>query len=409
MTWLFERLDNSRRIKSVFLYVPLFFIIELLVISQLFCSCRDSSNDSQSGTVNEKENGNTGSKLGQSLFIGNYEQNGITDDGPEGIKWKVIDETEDALLLLCDKAIDCIQYCSEFRTVSWTDSDIYSFLNGTFYNKAFGNNYEDFIIETEKGKLFLLSRTEFYKHYAAASIISISSDATSFGNESVCGFTEYADNKSVKFGPEKTEFWALRTDNESKLVFAVGKDGAISDFEINCTGLGLRPAMWIRKVLLESPTGFFFVSKQYEFYEGETFSFEDGEVFYDVIDGQPIPVVISELKNNLFTLHKAGDNVLKIETDSLIAEITVYAEPKPIKVYSISSENAVFKEGSAPNLDFSFTAIFRLSDETVAFINQESELLKQVTLLDTEPIRKDQTYITASFREFEFQIPITVN
>lgn len=76
-------------------------------------------------------------KIGDTLTIGKWEQNGNAEDGAEPIKWKVVRLSDGKAILLADSILDMATYSA--TDASWTNSSIRTWLNDTFYNTAFSD------------------------------------------------------------------------------------------------------------------------------------------------------------------------------------------------------------------------------------------------------------------------------
>lgn len=99
------------------------------------------------------------------------------------IKWRVLDRDGDDLFVVADVALDDQQYHTSGDSITWEDSTIRRWLNGTFYNRAFSSDEQSFIKTTDvvnndnknygtnggndtQDKIFLLSEDEVYGTYA---------------------------------------------------------------------------------------------------------------------------------------------------------------------------------------------------------------------------------------------------
>ena len=184
-----------------------------------------------------------------SIWFGTYPQNDTTGVSKEPIKWRVLKQDGNEILLVSDKLLDNVSYNNERSDVDWEDSDIRNWLNTDFTDNTFTiDQINDGIItktistrnqpETQD-KIFLLSDEE-------ANIYS--SD-----DERKAKPTLYA--KNVSNGGSRifvnnlgfSRYW-LRTSAgyvKSKIVF---DNGAISStttsFEVSEKNVGVRPAFY---------------------------------------------------------------------------------------------------------------------------------------------------------------------
>ncbi|MBR7164984.1 MAG: hypothetical protein IKD18_01780 [Clostridia bacterium] len=75
------------------------------------------------------------------VFFGRYEQDGIAENGPEAILWKVfLNSQTDTLSLLSVYDLDIMQWTTDYTKIEanyWANSEIRAWLNGEFYQSAF--------------------------------------------------------------------------------------------------------------------------------------------------------------------------------------------------------------------------------------------------------------------------------
>ncbi len=186
-----------------------------------------------------------------SIYFGSYWQNDTNGDGvankedeKEPIKWRVLSVDEDGeALLLADRNLDAGMFHNIYDDVTWENSDIRSWLNGSFASYAFTDtelaqisesqiiNEANTTYNTSSGndttdKVFLLSEKEV--------------------NDSSLGFVENADRIALNtqyvsdggeigaeemYAASSPEIWWLRTsgiNNES--VMTIGTTGNVDSF-----------------------------------------------------------------------------------------------------------------------------------------------------------------------------------
>lgn len=76
-------------------------------------------------------------EVGDTFTFGTYEQDNNFNNGQEPIKWIVLEKQGDYILVISKYGLDSRRYHYEAADVTWEDSSIRSWLNGTFYNTAF--------------------------------------------------------------------------------------------------------------------------------------------------------------------------------------------------------------------------------------------------------------------------------
>jgi len=131
----------------------------------------------------------TALKPGDIIALGTYEQDNVTGNGPEPIEWQVLDVDGDEAFLVSVHSLDAMKFnnvmkASAKKTLSWADSDIRTWLNGEFIDKAFSEEEKNCLItvENEEGamdQVFLPSKEEIVKFFPS-------------GDEQFCMPTEYA-------------------------------------------------------------------------------------------------------------------------------------------------------------------------------------------------------------------------
>lgn len=79
--------------------------------------------------------------VGDYIYYGSYEQDGDMSNGPEPIKWRVIDQQDDKILIISQGALEIMpMYDGDSFPVdglTWENCTVRSWLNDEFYNTAF--------------------------------------------------------------------------------------------------------------------------------------------------------------------------------------------------------------------------------------------------------------------------------
>lgn len=76
--------------------------------------------------------------VGDSVFYGHYEQDGITDNGSEPIQWVVMASDGSSVLLLSEYILEKKAFDSYSHY--WEESDLRDWLNSSFFNNAFSED-----------------------------------------------------------------------------------------------------------------------------------------------------------------------------------------------------------------------------------------------------------------------------
>ncbi|MBQ6380702.1 MAG: hypothetical protein IJJ41_03750 [Clostridia bacterium] len=200
----------------------------------------------------------TSAFAGDTVYFGNYEQDGNTKNGKEAIAWVVLEKAGDKLLLCSLYGLDYQKYSEEKEDTTWETSNMRQWLNTDFAEEAFTKEEMAFIATTEvptgdnehynstpygnetKDKLFLLSLSEVKKYFPTA-------------EKRLASPTDYAVKQGVyqsnkRLSGNFTCCWLLRTPgSDGTQVAYVNYDGELhySGASVNTRGATFRPTMWI--------------------------------------------------------------------------------------------------------------------------------------------------------------------
>lgn len=200
----------------------------------------------------------TSAFAGDTVYFGNYEQDGNTKNGKEAIAWVVLEKAGDKLLLCSLYGLDYQKYSEEKEDTTWETSNMRQWLNTEFAEEAFTKEEMAFITTTEvstgdnehynstpygnetKDKLFLLSLSEVKKYFPTAEkrLASPTDFAVKQG--------VYQSNK--RLSGNFTCCWLLRTPgSDGTQVAYVNYDGELhySGASVNTRGATFRPTIWI--------------------------------------------------------------------------------------------------------------------------------------------------------------------
>ena len=195
-------------------------------------------------------------EVGSIVYFGSYEQDNDTSNGKEVIEWQVLEKKDNKILVISKYALDCVQYDSLFKDVTWETCSLRKWLNEIFIDVTFNSDEQALITETNvsadknpeystnpgnatKDKIFLLSISEVNKYF--------SSD-----EERVCAVTDYSKAQGAYASDDKggkaTCWWWLRSPGYDLYGAAnVGSDGSVycSGHNVSDVYGGVRPALWI--------------------------------------------------------------------------------------------------------------------------------------------------------------------
>lgn len=208
-------------------------------------------------------------KPGDTVFLGTYEQDNNTSNGKEDIAWRVLSTSDDKILVISDKALDCQPYNTSDADVTWETCSLRKWLNNDFLNAAFVTGEQEKIQNTyipadkypvtqkEVGnattdKVFLLSADETNNYFTMQ-------------QQRKCVPTEYAISRGAETGSMTSWddddetisdncYWWLRgaglgswgIGRDLDKARFVARDGEITDgTDVDSNDKGVRPAMWV--------------------------------------------------------------------------------------------------------------------------------------------------------------------
>lgn len=192
-------------------------------------------------------------EVGDSVFLGKYEQDNNIANGREDIEWLVLDIQDDKALLVSKYALDHKPYNTRQIDVSWETCSLRKWLNGDFLNTAFSAKEQEVIpvtivpadknpdYNTNSGKatqdrVFLLSIAEANQYFAS-------------DKERQCAPTNYAAANGTYVNRDNGNcWWWLRsagvTRGDATGVAANGSIGSAGD-DVAYAYNAVRPAIWV--------------------------------------------------------------------------------------------------------------------------------------------------------------------
>lgn len=196
----------------------------------------------------------------------------------EPITWLVLESKDNTLLLITESVIESgLPFHDQYGAVSWADSSMRDWLNGTdeyavggakyknywnFYHRAFSEEERGAIrpsvIQTEDHEvygtlgggettdhIYLLSSQEADGTYRIFSVENITADHPENANSTrVVYATPYAVSRGVSAGSKNECTWWLRSPGISTYMQAVYRFGDIGNgYAVNDTAVGIRPVV----------------------------------------------------------------------------------------------------------------------------------------------------------------------
>ncbi|MDE6712180.1 MAG: hypothetical protein K2K20_00370 [Lachnospiraceae bacterium] len=160
----------------------------------------------------------------------------------EPLNWRILDETDDQILLLSDQVIDCRYYHYTKEAAAWMDSDLYQWLNGYFLESALGDE-ADKIQETPIGKVFLLDSDQLNRY------LLMQPDYTVDDVRTAC--TPYAQCMGAYGNLTGDAWWYLRFEENEEFTLRTGSMDGVSISGIMAhgdnIGTGIRPAILVNR------------------------------------------------------------------------------------------------------------------------------------------------------------------
>lgn len=181
--------------------------------------------------------------VGETFWFGSYEQDNDVSNGPEPIRWVIVDKEVGSVLAVSEQALDSRRFHETAGNIGWKNASVRTWLNKNFYDAAFEKEEKDLIqtrkIEAGAGmdKVFLLSREEAEAYFPTA-------------EERQCSATAYAVSRNAYVNTQNgCSWWLLRTSGtRNGNVMSVNSDGTMDYIggKVQSDKGTVRPAMWIR-------------------------------------------------------------------------------------------------------------------------------------------------------------------
>ncbi len=208
-----------------------------------------------------------------SIYFGNYWQTvnseDATDSNKEPVKWRVL-SNDGNLFVVSDQNLDCVEYNTSVKTVTWEECSLRKWLNSKFLDNAFTTQEQTAVLESlvvnQDGAKGSEAGADTYDKVYLLSIYEVIDPELGFptdwkdkGGTRVTLNTEYAKSKGALTNTDMSGAWWLRSPgdaNNAANVFNAGnvfvRGGSVNNFLF-----AVRPAMNIdtSKVLFTSPAG----------------------------------------------------------------------------------------------------------------------------------------------------------
>ncbi len=220
-----------------------------------------------------------------SFLFGSYPQDDVSGKKNQPIEWVVLekDEKEKKALVMSKYIIDNIQYNEDREDIVWEKCSLRTWLNDTFYNKAFTQMEKSMILETDlsnddnveyltlggkdtKDYIFALSVEEAHKYFditeSEESDRAIASYGTWFARQGkykvnekrvrnhlmVMRDDEFADTTEWEWGKKNHYYWLRSSGSMQDNAAVINPIGNIDTkgIQVGRDYIGVRPCMWIK-------------------------------------------------------------------------------------------------------------------------------------------------------------------
>ena len=217
-------------------------------------------NDSEDRVKAIKEELIDNAKIGDTIYFGDYEQDGDNDNGKEMIEWIVLDEQEGSILVISRYGLEAQAFNSDSDEVYWENSSLRSWLNGRFPDNAFSREAPSDVLQTTlinykyppqedenedvnelileeyetRDRLFLLSTQELEQYFPEEA-------------SRICEATYYAIENGVAASADNTCSWWLRSAGNGRDMFEFvwNQYGTVAS-SMQILVQAVRPVMWIK-------------------------------------------------------------------------------------------------------------------------------------------------------------------
>ena len=192
--------------------------------------------------------------VGNIVTFGTYEQDNNPSNGKENIEWIVLANEGNRSLLISRYALDCRQYNTAYKDVTWETCSLRSWLNSTFLNAAFTADEQKAIQKTSVDN----SKSQGNNNCSTSGgnnttdqifLLSYAEAGEYFGSDSdrICKPTAYAKTQGVYTYVSGNCWWWLRSPGTYQNYAAfVSTDGSLGHFNfVYSDNYAVRPAFWI--------------------------------------------------------------------------------------------------------------------------------------------------------------------
>jgi len=177
-----------------------------------------------------------------------------------GQDWRVLEATDDKLLILSNRILEYREYHNSFTSITWAESDIRRYLNGVFLDNTFSENEKSQIAETSvenndnpwfnayggantTDRIFLLSLEEVVRYFGDSGQLNSRPSENAYWIEDRYNTARIARNRNG----EALWWWLRSPGGNSNSAAGVGPDGGVGvgGNDVSGSNGGVRPALWL--------------------------------------------------------------------------------------------------------------------------------------------------------------------
>ena len=203
-------------------------------------------------------------RVGDTCYLGAFEQDVNPENGAEPLKWQVLAVEEGRALLITEQVIDSVQYHPDSLRLTWEDCELREYMNGEFYQNTFSDddkirilfseieNPDNVRYGTEGGDntrdyVFALSYNELKSYFKGETFFTYPTDYAIDQAVMVGYETKYAWwwLRSPGFSQDMVAVCATRDADASLIEYGQGVDMLEVGTYVTNRRMGLRPALWI--------------------------------------------------------------------------------------------------------------------------------------------------------------------
>lgn len=203
--------------------------------------------------------------VGNYVSFGTYPQTKAGNDATP-IEWLVLARDGNKALLISRYGLDAQRYNKDTTSVTWETCTLRTWLNGTFYNKAFSSAEQAAILTTNvdnsknqcysgwstngwkntQDKVFLLSYAEANKYFGVTYYNSSNTKSRVAPTAYAIAHGAWTSSSDKTADSVNAGWWWLRSPGSDQRSAAyVFADGSLYDLSVSSDSASVRPALWV--------------------------------------------------------------------------------------------------------------------------------------------------------------------